>query len=692
MPERTVNQHIALLQERINALQQRVTAAPGQAAAVLPEALEELRTALEELHVADEELRRQNDALAAARRTAEAERQRYQELFEQAPDGYLVTDPAGVIQEANQAAAVLLDRAPEFLVGKPLALFVVEPGRRAFRTLLHRLPRLERVQDWDIDMRPTERPSFPAALTVVAMHDCQGRVNGLRWLLRDVTLRKQAEAALRQAQETLEQRVAERTAALQQVNARLRLESAERQGAVEQAQQAAQALRQSHEQLRQLATSLQHAQEQERSRIARELHDDLAQMLTSLRLDVAWLSRHTATAPAAWRARLDAIATDIAALGEAVRRIGTELRPTVLDNLGLSAALECHLKDVCARTGLTYALQVPRQELTLGPARSTAMFRIFQEAVTNVVRHAQASHVSVHLLQQSDAWLLEVSDDGRGITSAQRTHPTALGLLGMRERAHLWGGEVAVLGQSGVGTTVSISLPCESLSPGLPSGTSRVLVVDDHATVRVGIKRFIAETPDLVVAGEASTAQEMFAALAVAAYDVVLLDLSLPGRDGLDVLQQLQHSHPTVPVLVFSVHTEEQYAIRALKTGAAGYLTKDCEPEVLLLALRRVAQGGRYVSPALAERLALELMTPTGHPPHATLANREYQVLLLLAAGKTVKEIADTFALSVKTVSTYRTRLLKKLHLKTTADLIHYAVAERLLSHQPSPLSARIIL
>jgi DNA-binding NarL/FixJ family response regulator len=148
-------------------------------------------------------------------------------------------------------------------------------------------------------------------------------------------------------------------------------------------------------------------------------------------------------------------------------------------------------------------------------------------------------------------------------------------------------------------------------------------------------------------------------------------------------MKELKQRYPTLPVLMFSVYAEEQYAIRALKTGAAGYITKNSEPEALIAALRKVTRGGRYVSASLAERLAEEITTDTDKPLHATLANREYQVLLMLGEGKTVKEIAETLALSVKTVSTYRMRILRKLHLRTTADLIRYVLSERLLS-QPS--------
>jgi DNA-binding NarL/FixJ family response regulator len=161
--------------------------------------------------------------------------------------------------------------------------------------------------------------------------------------------------------------------------------------------------------------------------------------------------------------------------------------------------------------------------------------------------------------------------------------------------------------------------------------------------------------------------------------DVVLLDMSLPDMHGLEVLKQLKQTYPTLPVLVFSVHPEQQYAVRAIKVGAAGYLTKDCESEELIAAIRKVAQGRRYISLSIGEQLAIELTTDTSHPVHATLSDREYQILKMLGVGKTVKEIAYDLSLSVKTVSTYRTRMLSKMHMKTNAELIHYVIHHQLL-------------
>jgi two-component system, NarL family, invasion response regulator UvrY len=207
----------------------------------------------------------------------------------------------------------------------------------------------------------------------------------------------------------------------------------------------------------------------------------------------------------------------------------------------------------------------------------------------------------------------------------------------------------------------------------------RILIADDHAVVREGVKRILADTDDLMIAGEASQGQEVLAKVSAEAWDMVLLDISMPGRNGLDVLRQLKLAYPELPVLVFSMHPENQYAVRAFKAGAAGYLTKESIPEELVAAIRKVVQGRRYVSPALAEHLVIELGGSVDSPLHAHLSDRESQVLCMLASGKTVTAVAADLALSIKTISTHRSRILRKLHLRTTAELIHYAVRHHLV-------------
>ncbi len=207
----------------------------------------------------------------------------------------------------------------------------------------------------------------------------------------------------------------------------------------------------------------------------------------------------------------------------------------------------------------------------------------------------------------------------------------------------------------------------------------KVLVVDDHAVVRRGLVQILAEPPDMTAAGEASSGREALRAVEKDDFDVVVLDISLPDINGLEVLKQLRSLKPELQVLVLSIHSEKQYALRALKAGAAGYLTKESAPEELVAAIRRVSQGRKYLTPTLAERLADQLGPGVKKEPHETLSDREYQVMSRLAAGKTVTEIAAELSLSVSTVSTYRARILQKLGLKSTAEIMRYALERGLV-------------
>jgi len=200
----------------------------------------------------------------------------------------------------------------------------------------------------------------------------------------------------------------------------------------------------------------------------------------------------------------------------------------------------------------------------------------------------------------------------------------------------------------------------------------RVFVADDHAVVRRGVVQILEEASDMVAAGEAGTGRETLQAVRKHDYDVLVLDIAMPDVNGLEVLSQLRTLKPDLRVLILSMYPERQYAVRALKAGAAGYLTKESAPDELVAAIRQVAQGGKYVTQSLAERLAAALASELGKEPHETLSTREYQVMRLLAAGKTVTDIATELLLSVKTVSTYRTRILEKLDLKNTAEIIRY--------------------
>jgi DNA-binding NarL/FixJ family response regulator len=202
----------------------------------------------------------------------------------------------------------------------------------------------------------------------------------------------------------------------------------------------------------------------------------------------------------------------------------------------------------------------------------------------------------------------------------------------------------------------------------------RLFIADDHPVVREGLKRIIADCHDMTVTGEAADGDRLLAQIGSAGVDVLLLDVSMPGPGVFELIRRMKEERPGVRILVLSVQPEEVYAVRTLRAGAAGYLTKDHSPEELAGAIRRVHGGGRYVSPALAEALALGLEPDYETPPHEALSDREYQVLSLLAAGRSVKEIAAQLHLSPKSISTYRARILEKTRLKSTAELIRYAL------------------
>lgn len=208
----------------------------------------------------------------------------------------------------------------------------------------------------------------------------------------------------------------------------------------------------------------------------------------------------------------------------------------------------------------------------------------------------------------------------------------------------------------------------------------KLLIADDHPVVRRGLRQILEEAPDIVVGAEVGTAPEVLSAVREQGWSVIVLDISLPGGSGIDLLKDIRHERPGARVLILTAHSEEQYAVRALRAGAAGFLNKESAPGKLLEAVHRIAAGGRYVSPALAETLASILAGDARGLPHESLSDREFEILKLLASGKTVSEVAGGLALSVKTISTHRTRILKKMSMRTNAELTQYAVRQGLVT------------
>ena len=208
----------------------------------------------------------------------------------------------------------------------------------------------------------------------------------------------------------------------------------------------------------------------------------------------------------------------------------------------------------------------------------------------------------------------------------------------------------------------------------------RVLIADDHPIIRAGIRKILSDTLDIKVTDEASNGQEVISRVSKSDYDVIILDISMPGIGGLEALKHLRRLKPKLPILILSQHKEEEYAIRAIRAGASGYVRKISAPEELITAIRKLYRGGKYITPSLAEELASALPVETAKPLHQALSDREFQVICLIAKGRTIREIAEELALSSSTVATYRNRVLSKMNMKTNNDLTYYAINNRLLN------------
>ncbi len=207
----------------------------------------------------------------------------------------------------------------------------------------------------------------------------------------------------------------------------------------------------------------------------------------------------------------------------------------------------------------------------------------------------------------------------------------------------------------------------------------KILIADDHAVVRKGLKQIISEASDMVVTDEASTGQEALRKIWKNDFDVVILDISMPDMNGLDILKQIKNAKSDLPVLIFSVHSEERYALRFMRSGASGYLTKEKAPEELIEAIRKINLGKKYVASSLGEKLAFAIDADKMESPHEALSDREYQVMVMIAEGRTTKEISEELFLSAKTISTYRSRVLKKMNMKNNAEIIYYSIKKGLI-------------
>ncbi len=444
-------------------------------------------------------------------------------------------------------------------------------------------------------------------------------------------------------------------------------------------------------QLHALSNHLQTIREEERAAIAREIHDELGQRLTGLKMELFLLKKQARlNAPDYARSASERLGGALEQIDETihqVRAIASNLRPSALDSLGLAPALEWLCQDFQSRYGVKCSFHPYHKQEHFDRQLATAAFRICQEALTNVLRHAEASEIEVHLNVEDDAVLLEIHDNGRGITEEEILSPRAFGLLGMRERALALGGAVSFIRRPAGGTSVLARLPQTLFAAGTVFSPSlakrynqlRILIVDDHGVVRKGISHILQADFPSVEIGEAQSAQEALRIAKRQDWDLMLVDINLPDANGLELVAELHYQYPALPILVMTVYPEEQFALRAIRAGAAGYLNKQSASEEVVHAVRKLMSGGKFISESVAEIIASNLNAPRTASIQEILSDREYEIFLLTAAGSSLTVIAQKLSLSVKTVGTYRSRLMKKMGFKNNTELISFAVQNHLI-------------
>jgi PAS domain S-box-containing protein len=362
-------------------------------------------------------------------------------------------DPMGHVVSWNAGAERLKGYASEEIIGKHFSIFYTREDLMNDKPqhLLAKAARDGQSEDEGWRIRK-DGSRFLANVVITALRDPKGSLVGFAKLTRDVTERREKEEALTKAKELLELRVEQRTAVLTRVNQELRTEIAEREHAEEQ-------LRTSLDQLRALAARLQSVREEERTYIAREIHDELGQVCTAIKMDLALIGRRLTKKQMPLRTKVDSAVQLVDNMIVTLRRIASELRPRTLDDLGLPAALESQAQEFESRTGIPCSLTLPKEPLPLDADSSTAIFRIFQESLTNVARHAHATRVAARLELEHDRLIFQVFDNGRGFDPEEAKAHKSLGLVGMQERALMLNGDLKIEGVPGAGTTMTLTIP-----------------------------------------------------------------------------------------------------------------------------------------------------------------------------------------------------------------------------------------
>jgi PAS domain S-box-containing protein len=450
-----------------------------------------------------------------------------------------------------------------------------------------------------------------------------------------------------------------------------------------------------HQRLRALSRQLIETQEAERRRIARELHDEIGQSLTVAKINLQVARQAAGASPP--RQIDETISILDTTLGQ-VRDLSLRLRPAMLDDLGLVSAIRWHVDTQANRAGFTARIDADPLETRLPPEIEITCFRILQEAITNVIRHAHANTVTVELRDEPDGLRLSIRDDGDGFdvaTARQRAvSGSSMGLLSMEERATLAGGrpfnrlcprrrnDGKLLAAATGRWNDASGLRERSLTTERPAmKTIRVLLADDHTLMRGGIRALLNNLPDVEVVAETGDGRSAIELIEQHRPNVALIDISMPELSGIEVTTRAAKLSPNTRVIILSMHTSEEFVVQALRAGAAGYLLKESGTAELEAAVRAVAAGQTYLSPAVAKHVT-EYVRRIGDQPAAVetkspldrLTPRQREVLQLIAEGNSTKEIARKLGLSGKTIETHRAQLMQQLDIHDVAGLVRFAI------------------
>ncbi len=425
--------------------------------------------------------------------------------------------------------------------------------------------------------------------------------------------------------------------------------------------------------LKELAHKTVMFQEDEKKYLARELHDGINQLLVSSKCHLDLLGHKIQED--GLKVHVDKSLNSLTTAINEVRHISHKLRPSALDDIGLEAALNSLLQDYRSHSGVELEILLSTQPGKLKSEVATTLYRVVQESITNIEKHASASKVTVSVQQMGNMLQLLVRDDGVGFHPSEALRRNGIGLRNMRERVEFIGGDFELLSEPGFGTEITVLLKLDGLVYGSPIS---VVIVDDHQVVLDGFIARLELESDIEVIGTASNGVEAVEVVNKFKPDVVLMDVSMPIMNGIEATALIKEEHPEVRVLMLTMHDNREYIMKVMQAGAVGYMLKDISAEKMVQAIKTVNQGSTYFCESVTQTLFTQEIAPAA-PKSNPLSRREESVLKMVAQGHSSKKIASLLDISYRTVETHRQNIKHKLDLHSTAQLATYAVENGLV-------------